>query len=169
MDYLWSVWLLPKGEEKEEYKNFIKIYSDLYSRPLFDPHVTLFGRLNIAPELVYPFFNRISPRYKNLKVDTLTVKNGESPWKTIYIDFYGNKDFMDFQNKIDKKLRVYRDYVFNPHLSLAYGNFMPNKKDLCLISLNKTINFSSIALVNTPDNIEEWYIIKEFQFKKESL
>ena len=70
--------------------------------------------------------------------------------------------FKSVQKKIDKKLSQYRNYKFDPHVSLAYGNFTPNKKDISLISYSEMISFSSLAIVNTPNEIKNWNIIQKF-------
>ncbi len=65
----WSVWLLPGIKDKKECKGYIKLYSGLYNTPLFDPHVTLFGRLNIDPEPTYAFFNQLKSELNIEKVN----------------------------------------------------------------------------------------------------
>ena len=60
MEHCWSVWLLPETKDMETCRAYIEIYSKLYTSNLFDPHVTLFGRLDIDPESTFSFFNELS-------------------------------------------------------------------------------------------------------------
>ena len=169
MSSRWSVWLLPNQKDRMRIKCFIEFYNSVYKTLFFDPHVTLFGRLDINPKLFFSFFDQISLAYTSYQLSTNSVEIGEVPWKTIYIGLEHDKNLFDLQKKIDKKLGGSRKYLFNPHLSLAYGNFIPKEKDIEVISLKKTIHFSTIALVSTPDQVEKWKIIKEYKLREKKV
>ena len=162
MGYNWSVWLLPKVKDHKLLTDYISLYSRLYGSDLFCPHVTLFGRMNINPKQYYSFFNKVKSDSEIKNVQTLKIKIGDPPWKRVYIQLSLNKNLKELQKKIAKKFRRYRKYEFDPHVSLAYGNFTPNKKDISLISYEEMISFSSIAIVNTPNEIKNWNIIQKF-------
>ena len=162
MGYNWSVWLLPKAKDNKIFTEYINFYSNLYGSDRFSPHVTLFGRMNVNPNLFNSFFNKVKLDSKIENVHTPNIKIGEPPWKRMYIPLSFNKSLLELQKKIEIKFRIYRNYTFYPHLSLAYGNFIPEKKDVCLISHQEMISFSSIAVVNTPNEIKNWNIIQKF-------
>ena len=162
MGYNWSVWLLPKAEDDKIFTEYIRFYSTLYGTDRFLPHVTLFGRMNVNPELLYSFFNKIKSESEIDNVQTLKIKIGDPPWKRMYIQLSLHKNLIELQKKIDKRFKQYRNYEFDPHISLAYGNFTPDKKDISLISPQEMISFSSIAIVKTPNEIKNWNIIQKF-------
>ena len=162
MGYNWSVWLLPKAEDDKIFTEYIRFYSTLYGTDRFLPHVTLFGRMNVNPELLYSFFNKIKSESEIDNVQTLKIKIGDPPWKRMYVQLSLHKNLIELQKKIYKKFKRYRNYEFDPHVSLAYGNFTPGKKDISLISHQKMISFSSIAIVKTPNEIKNWNIIQKF-------
>ena len=158
----WSIWLLPEAHDNKIFEKYIIFYSKLYGSERFSPHVTLFGRMNVHPSLFYSFLNKVKSESEIKNVHTLKIKVGDPPWKRIYIPLSLNKSLLELQKKIEKKLRQYRNYKFDPHLSLAYGNFTPHKKDISLISYEEMISFSSLAIVNTPNEIKNWKIIQKF-------
>ena len=162
MIYNWSVWLLLKAEDNKIFTEYITLYSKLYGSDRFSAHVTLFGRMNVNPKLFYSFFNEVKSDSKIEKVHTLKIIIGDPPWKRIYIQLSLNKNLLELQKKIDKKFKQYRNYEFDPHISLAYGNFIVDKKDISLISHQEMVSFSSIAIVNTPNEIKNWNIIQKF-------
>ena len=162
MGYNWSVWLLPQAKDNKIFTEYIRFYSKLYATDRFLPHVTLFGRMNVNPELFYSFFNKIKSESEIDYVQTLKIKIGDPPWKRMYIQLSLHKNLIELQKKIYKKFKRYRNYEFDPHVSLAYGNFTPDKKDISLISHQEMISFSSIAIVNTPNEIKNWNIIQKF-------
>ena len=162
MSYNWSVWLLPKANDNKIFGEYISFYSKLYGSDKFSPHVTLFGRMNVNPKLFYSFFNKVKLESEIEHVYTLQTKIGDPPWKRLFIQLSLNKSLLELQKKIDKKFRQYRKYEFDPHVSLAYGNFTPDKKDISLISPEELISFSSLAIVNTPTEIKNWNVIQKF-------
>ncbi len=162
MGYNWSVWLLPKAKDIKIFTDYIRFYSKLYGTDRFFPHVTLFGRMNINLELFYSFFNKIKSESEIDNVQILKIKIGDPPWKRMYIQLSLHKNLIELQKKIYKKFKRYRNYEFDPHVSLAYGNFTPGKKNISLISHQEMISFSSIAIVKTPNEIKNWNIIQKF-------
>lgn len=165
MSYNWSIWLLPKVQDKKIFSEYITFYSKLYASDSFPPHVTLFGRMNVNPKLFFSFINRVKPKSEIKNIQTLNMEIGDPPWKRLYIQLSLNKSLMDLQRKIKKKFKKYRDYEFDPHVSLAYGNFTPDKKDISLISYPNKISFCSLAFVNTPNEIRKWNLIQKFDFR----
>ena len=169
MGYNWSVWILPQAKDNKIFTEHIRFYSKLYATDRFLPHVTLFGRMNVNPELFYSFFNNIKSESEIDYVKTLKIKIGDPPWKRMYIQLSLHKNLIELQKKIHKKFKRYRNYEFDPHISLAYGNFTPDKKDISLISHQEMISFSSIAIVNTPNEIKNWNIIQKFDSVQKTL
>ena len=162
MPNTWSVWLLPKCEDKIYLSDYINIYSSFYGSKKFDPHLTLFGRIDLNPEPFFPFFDEIRLDAKILNVKTLSIKIGKSYFKKLYIPLGYNEKIYAFQKKVDRIFKIYKKYKFDPNISLAYGNFTAHKKDNRLISPISKIGFSSLAIVHTPDEINNWYIIRKF-------
>ena len=50
-------------------------------------------------------------------------------------------------------------------MSLAYGNLGQKEPEIDEISLDESIRFSSVALVYTSDDIDDWKVIKEYKFR----
>ena len=164
MNLPWSVWLLPKLDDQLRLKILIQKFNLRNSGSYFDPHVTLFGRVSTEPE---SFLSFISEEIKDQEIITLnrkSIKRGRTPWKTLYIEFEENRFLNQLQKQITEPLKELREYAFKPHLSLAYGQAYNEKYNYRHISLDKKIEFSSVALVYVPDKIQDWNIIKEFKF-----
>ena len=161
----WSTWLIPDHRYRSQYKSIISEYSKKYSTKAFDPHVTLFGRLSIDPKSTFNFFQELVSDQKSFELGIVGLATGKPPWMSFYIALEKNSVIKRFQNKIDRFFAIYRDYEFTPHLSLAYGSIDIDSNNLEKISLDEKIGFSSVALVYTSDNIDEWKLIKKFNLK----
>ena len=103
MSNTWSVWLLPKGADKVYLSDYINIYSNFYDSKKFDPHLTLFGRIDINPEPFFPFFDEIRLDAKFLNVKTLSIKIGKSYFKRLYIPLGYNEKIYALQKIILKR------------------------------------------------------------------
>ena len=56
----WSLWLMPDARDNRKYKRIIKKHSRRIGSPSFEPHLILFGRVNVNPELLFEFFNNMA-------------------------------------------------------------------------------------------------------------
>ena len=120
MGYNWSVWLLPKAEDNKIFTEYIRFYSKLYDTDRFLPHVTLFGRMNVNPELLYSFFNKIKSESEINNVQTLKIKIGDLPWKRMYVELSLHKSLIELQKKIYKKVYKKKPSKFFNLFTLLY-------------------------------------------------
>lgn len=164
MNLPWSVWLLPKYDDQLRLKILIQKFSLCNPGSYFDAHVTLFGRVSTEPESFFSFISEEIKYQEIITLNTKSINRGRTPWKTLYLDFEENRFLNQLQKKITEPLKEIREYAFKPHLSLAYGQAYNQKYNYRHISLDKKIEFSSVALAYVPDKIQDWNIIKEFKF-----
>ena len=169
MDRRWSVWLIPSRKDRSKYEQIIGLYSKKYLFPKFRSHLTLFGRVDIEPELTFPFFDILLKDQNDIRLETLNVSTGDQPWKSLYIQFKPNILLKALQSKINDKLKIHRDYNFEPHMSLAYGSLDEEELEIDELSLDETIGFSSVALIHTSDDIEDWKLIKKYKLRSKHV
>jgi hypothetical protein len=110
-------------------------------------------------ETTFSFLSDCVRGLGSISLNMLSVKTGPLPWKTLYLQVDKTEPLIRLQKEIDQYLNVYRHYEFDPHLSLAYGNLEINESKLEKISFPETITFSSVVLMETPDDINEWKLI----------
>jgi hypothetical protein len=160
----WSLWLLPDNRENGKYERIIKKLSHRTGLPSFEPHLTLFGRINANPEPFFEFFRNMANKQKMISTKIKKIKFGTSHWKSFYIDIEKNTSLEALQKQMIAPINHLRDYLFDPHLSLAYGD-ADEMRDLTKgIYLERFISFNSVAVVFVPDNVDEWKIINKFEF-----
>ena len=164
MDLPWSLWLLPDMEDRIKYQILIDKFSSIGTGDPFEPHVTLFGRVDVEPENMFPFFDDMASVQGKITAKIKGVSTGKPPWQSLYIELDGGGDLEAFQRRITKPLSQIREYDFRPHLSLAYGDIIPEKYNIEDISLDVTIGFSSVVLACVSDQIDQWNLMKEFKF-----
>ena len=159
MDNQWAIWLCPDPSEQSSIQQLVNECCYRFKSSPFASHVTLFGRVDADPETTFSFLSDCVPGIGSISSNILGVKTGIQPWKTLYLQVDKTEPLVRLQKEIDQYLNVYRHYEFNPHLSLAYGNLEINESELENISFPETITFSSVVLMETPDDINEWKLI----------
>ena len=159
----WSVWLIPCVKDMVKYQALIRDCCRRSSVPYFTPHLTLFGRLNINPESTFQFFDEFINSYPPLLLNQRGLNKGQPPWKSLFVDIEYCSVLTEMQKKIKNRFRLIRDYTFDPHLSIGYGNIKMSQKEIDDISLDDSIMFSSVALVLTPDRIDRWRSIRTYK------
>ena len=160
----WSLWLLPDNRENGKYTRIIKKLSHRTGLPSFEPHLTLFGRINANPEPFFEFFRNMANKQKMISTKIKKIKFGTSHWKSFYIDIEKNTSLEALQKQMIAPINHLRDYLFDPHLSLAYGDADEMRYLTKGIHLERFISFNSVAIVFVPDNVDEWKIINKFEF-----
>ena len=164
MSHPWSLWLLPEKKDSLKLKRLINELSIENGSPSFEPHVTLFGRVSIAPDLLFKFFEERTVDQKQIVLEIKDLRLGISPWRAMFLGIKMSEILHSFQTRIIEKLNTVRNYDFDPHLSLVYCNKKATKVSIRGVSMPRTIRFESLAVVELPNNIDEWNIIKEFKF-----
>ena len=160
----WSMWLLPDNRETGKYKRIIDKLSLRTGLPSFEPHLTLFGWIYANPEPLFEFFKNLANEQETISTRIKKIKFGTSYWKSLYIDIEKDTSLEALQKQMIAPINHLRDYLFDPHLSLAYGDADEMR---CLtkgIHLERFISFNSVAIVFVPDNVDEWKIINKFEF-----
>ena len=160
----WSLWLLPDNRENGKYERIIKKLSHRTGLPSFEPHLTLFGRINANPEPFFEFFRNMANKQKMISTKIKKIKFGTSHWKSFYIDIEKNTSLEALQKQMIAPINHLRDYLFDPHLSLAYGDADEIRYLTKEIRLERFISFNSVAIVFVPDNVDEWKMINKFEF-----
>ena len=103
-------------------------------------------------------------KQKTISTKIKKIRFGTSHWKSFYIDIEKNASLESLQKLMITPISHLRDYLFDPHLSLAYGDADKMRHIAKEIDLERYICFSSVAIVFVPDNVDEWKIINKFEF-----
>ena len=160
----WSLWLLPDARDNVKYKRIMKNMSLKTGLTSFEPHLTLFGRINANPEPLFKFYKKMANEQKRISTKIKKIKFGNSHWKSFYIDIEKNTSLEALQKQMIAPINHLRDYLFDPHLSLAYGDANEMRYIVKEIHLERFISFNSVGIAFVPDNVDEWKIINKFEF-----
>ena len=163
----YSIWLLPEKDSRSRFRDLILRLSKKLKSPAFHPHCTLYGRLNIPSSNIIPAINYLSKSIDQFSTVVKKLKTGKTKWKSLYLTVEKKEEMEKSYNHCKKLFHSSRNYLFDPHVSIAYGNFTPEKLHYAtkVIDIPKYLSFSSIALVRTGENIEEWEVVFQRHFR----
>ena len=159
MDNQWSIWLCPDSSDQSSIQQLVNECCYRFKSFPFASHITLFGRVDADPETTFSYLSDCVRGLGSISLNMLGVKTGTIPWKALYLQVDKTEPLVLLQKEIDQYLNVCRNYEFDPHLSLAYGNLEIDESKLENISFPETITFSSVVLMEIPDDINEWKLI----------
>ena len=156
-----SVWLIAEQNSRKQCCQIIKTLSRKLQFPIFEPHCTLYGRLKCDPIELGPLISLVARNHCEFSTKVKRIKNGNSKWKCLYLSLQMNDTMKSIFSTCKKNLSSYGRYAFAPHVSLAYGNYEPEKiyHAAKRISVPKKLNFSGISLVRTSEPINSWEVL----------
>ena len=110
----------------------------------------------IALKKIGSFFGKLKNTISSFQREVTSVTDD--------IDIEKNTSLEALQKQMIAPINHLRDYLFDPHLSLAYGDADEMRYLIKGIHLERFISFNSVAIVFVPDNVDEWKIINKFEF-----
>ena len=162
----YSIWLTLEKDSRSSYRDLIIKLSKRFKSPSFEPHCTIYGRLDIDLDNIKPVIADLAKTRNQFSTTVKRLKSGKSKWKSLYLSINNNEEIKFLYGECKKKFGSSRKYAFDPHLSIAYGLYDPESIHNATknISIPKYLAFSGIAIVKTGENITKWETVYQRQF-----
>ena len=164
----YSIWLTLEKDSRSSYRDLIIKLSKRFKFPSFEPHCTIYGRLDIDLGNIKPVIADLAKTRNQFSTTVKRLKSGKSKWKSLYLSINNNEEIKFLYGECKKKFGSSRKYAFDPHLSIAYGLYDPEfiHNATKNISIPKYLAFSGIAIVKTGENITKWETVYQRQFEE---
>ena len=161
-----SVWLIPERDSRRQCRQIINKLARKLQFPVYEPHCTLYGRLKCDPYEIEPLISHIATKHAEFSTKVKRIKTGNSKWKCLYFSLRINDRMKSMFSICKDNLLSYRRYAFDPHLSLAYGNYESDKllHYAERIPIPEKLNFSAISLVRTGETVDDWEVLVHRHF-----
>ena len=162
----YSIWLILEQDSRARYRDLIIRLSRKLKTPAFDPHCTLYGRLNLDIDKIKPIVSDLVSTKDQFSTSIKRLKTGKTKWKSLYLPLDNNENLSYLYGTCKNKFSYARRYTFDPHISLAYGVFDPETVHYATknITIPEYLAFSGIAVVKTGNDISSWEIVFQRQF-----
>ena len=162
----YSIWLTLEKDSRSSYRDLIIKLSKRFKFPSFEPHCTIYGRLDIDLDNIKPVIADLAKTRNQFSTTVKRLKSGKSKWKSLYLSINNNEEIKFLYGECKKKFGSSRKYAFDPHLSIAYGLYDSESIHNATknIIIPKYLTFSGIAIVKTGENITKWETVYQRQF-----
>ena len=162
----YSIWLMLEKDSRSSYRDLIIKLSKRFKFPSFEPHCTIYGRLDIDLDNIKSVIANLAKTRNQFSTTVKRLKSGNSKWKSLYLSINNNEEIKFLYGECKKKFGSSRKYAFDPHLSIAYGLYDSESIHNATknIIIPKYLAFSGIAIVKTGENITKWETVYQRQF-----
>ena len=88
----YSIWLILEQDSRARYRDLIIRLSRKLKTPVFDPHCTLYGRLNIDIDKIKPIVSDLVSTKDQFSTSIKRIKTGKTKWKSLYLSLDNNEN-----------------------------------------------------------------------------
>ena len=168
-----SIWLMPNAKIFKTFKQKIKVISNHFGGPVFDPHVTLvssfLGDKNLLIEKTKIMSKKIKPF--NIYLDKIGYM--DEFFRSLFMNVISDRNFNLARVLALNELNEFQKNNINyiPHMSLAYGNFSIAQKENMIGIIKELPNefyVDNIFLAFNDEINLKWEIVKKFKLMSEN-
>lgn len=169
-----SFWLVPTDEDMTALQKIINEICLRYKTPVFVPHLTIWGGIDMEEQKALEIANNIAKESKQFLIEVDKIDTTPNFLKSVFLQIKNNNNLQLIYNKFQQFLKQ-NNYMLNPHISFVYGNLSDRIKTeiIGIIKQNDTIRNKQIRIdkivvctcnKNGWENIEGWKIIFSQKF-----
>ena len=163
---MFAIWYLFDKDDTNYFFEIIKDLAKKHHTPAFIPHITAYGLLDIDLKTLDEKLLEIIQEVKPFTVEKNTIDFSDNFWKTLFVEILPNMHFVKIKNNLIQQFSQLTKYEFLPHVSLLYKNMEPNQKQFLVenLDIKKNFRIAGMGIQQFSKNIEEWKLIRKYQF-----
>ncbi len=157
-----SLWLNLDPGSAEKVSRDIKRLAEHYDSVVFPPHITLYGAVKLNSDQILDLIGDSLKEIRQFSVKSDWLGDSEVIWKTVFINILMNHQLQNLSNICRAELGKYRDYDFQPHISLIYKllSKKTRKKIIKSVKIEEQYIISGVSLVDISGDIADWHRLK---------
>jgi len=163
----YSIWLIPDSEDGQGFQQNIQALANLFGSPLFSPHITLIGEVDLDLESLIDKFNQLQDTAEMQDLCTLSIDYHDTFFRSIVYQVAMSEALMNLNRTARRLFDRNSDPAYYPHLSLLYSNISENEKREAIQKLDpiETIAFQAteIHLIRTQGRVSDWELIQRVE------
>ena len=162
----YSIWLDLEKESRLSYRKIISTLSKRLKSPPFEPHCTIYGRLDIQLSELENIVSKIVNDCNQFSSSVQKLISGKSYYKSLYVKLENNTSLNKVNSLCKNHFINSKNYRLDPHISLAYGQFDLEQihRVTKRIAIPKYVVFSGVSIVNTKKDVEQWETVFQRKF-----
>lgn len=162
----YTLWLM-QDEMRKKFAGLIKKLGAEYGGPIFEPHVTLLGGIELPQTEVIRRSEQLVHGQKSFPIILRQIDYEDYFFRTLFIKAEVTEQLQNLHNRAKEIFEIGGTSTYMPHLSLLYGNYPVELKERIIkkIGQDQTFQFqiNSVHLVKGGE-VKDWQIIRAFPF-----
>lgn len=154
----YSIFIIPPEPIFTKLKKIIKNLAQEFNGPVFDPHLTLIGNINVdLPELEQKV-KKLASLIDNLEINLGDASFSTTYYQNVFIRVLSTEKLMQLNIEGRKLLGMSSD-VFMPHISVLYGNQDMSARERAAIGVNPpkgSFDAKELCIVPATEDINKW-------------
>ena len=131
MNKYYSLWIVPSKKSFITFSNIIKELSKKYDAPIFTPHLTLIGDVQIDFDEIVQKTEMLAQLIKPFYINFSKVEFMDEYFRCVFSPANHNTELMNV-NRLIKQIINDDGSIFLPHISLLYGKYENEVKEWCI-------------------------------------
>lgn len=166
----YSLWIMPKGGVLEIMQKTINTLAEKYSAPIFNPHITVLGDLEMPEREILKKTELIAKNSKPFKVKCKDIGIEDYYFRCLYLKVKLSSELILLNEEASRVFHIENSLPYMPHISLLYGDYPIDVKKKIISNLKDTLDFNfivgSIHVFHAFGEPNEWIEVKEIPFKE---
>ena len=164
---MYAIWLTFSQNDKEYLRKIITNIAKKYDAQEFEPHITIYGLIDIEINLVKKILKKIARNNKSFISKKIKIYQSKNFWKTIYVELENQKEFTKIYQNLKECFEQIEKYEFNPHISLIYKILSTTEKTQIInqLDIKKEFVIEQIVILKFFPEIEKWEIIEKYDLQ----
>lgn len=169
----YGLWLQPTGKSYEDLQNLINELARKFDCPVFEPHVTLLGGIDVNLEELISKTEKLAKLSSSFKIKLENTSFSSTYFQNVFYLVEPNKDLLDLRIKLHGFFPNKVDEAYFPHFSLTYGDYSAEQRQEILEYVeNKNLRFGfeissiNISQAETKDT-KTWSVTQKFSLKRQ--
>lgn len=162
-----SIWLIPDNKIIN-YQSILNNISKKLNSVKIIPHITLVSSFHNQKDYSIEKLREVIINEQCFRLKSSKIDIGSEYFQTLFIKIRIDSKIESLRNKFLKYFICKEVGNYNPHMSLAYGNFTDYEKNDIIKSSGNTllkndINITSIAIAENDELNLNWKILEEIK------
>jgi 2'-5' RNA ligase len=164
---MYAIWLTFSQNDKKYLRKIIRDTSKRYDSPVFEPHITIYGLIDIEINLIKKIIKKISANNKSFITKKIKILQSNNLWKTIYIELENQKEFTKIYQNLKECFEQIEKYEFSPHISLVYKILSTTEKTEIInqLDIKKEFTIEQIVILKFFPEVEKWEIVEKYDLQ----
>jgi 2'-5' RNA ligase len=161
----YSLWFMPSGSLYRDLSSLISSLASDHGTPVFEPHVTLLGQLEMRKEDVLAKAKLLAARIRPFTIELRNADFQADYFRCLYLEVARTEDIL---HPYETACRLFdrTPGKFWPHLSLVYGSFPLKTKEKIINGLSlpekRAFEVRRLHVFATEGAVSDWIPVKGF-------